>query len=379
MPEEVVDPLVARGGDEDDLPRERVGLLVSSMPNRTSATTWKFVPFLNRTAARPIANWLLRYPVDFASVSISRGMSMRTRGVVHGSDRARRTPARIPDTNARVSAVKISRAFSRSPAFCPITMLTSLSALISQSPFPACPRLVPEHVRRERLHVRRQHEPTDAPRQALRRALAAGILQGMNLIAPRDRSFSRRFEIVDGPNETGPRLGGRCPAIALPRLRHDAHYVLTFPLAHEPELEASVFVNCGFDVLVGAMNDGVCDDERVVIEVHGPAPRGVSDRFAAEISAHAIVVGNAQSDWESDGDGGRVPWSSHKIGGRPYCIQEPELPGAAALFAGGWVHVLQLDFPVRTSVKGNWPFGDGLFNVFIDPRQLDQPRWAFQK
>ncbi len=85
-----------------------------------------------------------------------------------------------------------------------------------------------------------------------------------------------------------------------------------------------------------------------------------------------------------DGAGKEVPVSSHKLGGRPYCIQEPELPGADELLTDGWTQVLQLDFPARSPVRGAWPFLDGLFNVFMRRDSIVAPsvrgaRWAFQK
>jgi hypothetical protein len=202
----------------------------------------------------------------------------------------------------------------------------------------------------------------------------------VKLVAPRDPDWHRPFTIADGPSADGPRLGGRPPAIERPELRaHDARYVLTFPLSIEPPLDASVFVNCDFETLLDAMNDGIFDDDRVVVVVHEPAPRGGSDVVASELSSHPIVVGEPAPDWVDDGEGGRMPMSSHKLGGRPYCIQEPALEGADELLASGWVHVLQLDFPARSSVRGNWPFADGLFHVFIRPGRAGPPRWAFQK
>ncbi len=87
----------------------------------------------------------------------------------------------------------------------------------------------------------------------------------MELVAPLDLDWHRPLEIVEGPSETGPRVGGRCPAISLPVLRPAARYVLTFPLVREPAIDASVFVNCDLETLVGAMNRGIVDDDRVLI------------------------------------------------------------------------------------------------------------------
>ena len=63
-------------------------------------------------------------------------------------------------------------------------------------------------------------------------------------------------------------------------------------------------------------------------------------------------------------------------------IRQPELPGAAELFRDGYVQVLQLDFPDGDDgdISGNWPFGDGLFNLFWRPPFIGEPYfWYVQK
>ena len=106
----------------------------------------------------------------------------------------------------------------------------------------------------------------------------------------------------------------------------------------------------------------------MVVLTHPELPVSDAPERNSVLSAHPIVVGSEAPDLVSDEDGGTVIDSSHKIGGRPYCIQEPELSGAKELFADGYLHVLQLDFPgPPDAVKGEWPFGGGLFNLFWRP------------
>lgn len=101
-------------------------------------------------------------------------------------------------------------------------------------------------------------------RSACSRSRCWADLGMMQLVAPLDRSMHRPFRIGDGDSESGPRLGGRAPALeyALP-LASGSQYVLTFPLIEQPVVFASVFVNGGVDVLRESMNDGVQFDDRL--------------------------------------------------------------------------------------------------------------------
>jgi hypothetical protein len=193
----------------------------------------------------------------------------------------------------------------------------------------------------------------------------------------------RRFRIGDGESQSGPRLGGLAPALerSLP-LSSGSEYVLTFPLFEMPPLFVSVFVNGGVDVLWDAMNSGVQSDDRIVAIRHNEIPRGRSKQFASELSAHPLEISpRTDHDLVDDGTGGTIVYSAHKFGGRPYCIQEPELEGTELLLKQGFVHALQLGFPGRSDgdVSGNWPFADGLFNLFLKPDDPTVTYWAFQK
>lgn len=203
----------------------------------------------------------------------------------------------------------------------------------------------------------------------------------MQLVAPLDRSMHRPFRIGDGDSESGPRLGGRAPALeyALP-LASGSQYVLTFPLIEQPMVFASVFV-MEASTYSGSMNDGVQSDDRILVVRHGAVFRTRSDRFASELSAHPLLVSpQVSNDLVDDGEGRQIISSDHKFGGRPCCIHELELQGADLAFERGFIQALQLDFPGYSdgNVSGNWPFADGLFNLFLKPDDPDLVCWAFQ-
>jgi hypothetical protein len=199
------------------------------------------------------------------------------------------------------------------------------------------------------------------------------------LFAPTDLSRCRALRIEARDRRTGPRIGGNGPegqeAWDLPA---DTIYFGTFPLSRRPALELSIYAR-PFDAFVDAMNEGLRQDDLASCVVHPPARRGTSREHRSELSAHAVRIGRPRGDATR---GEAQPFSGHKIGGRPYCIQEPELEGAAALMRRGFVHVLQIDFPGPEDgdVSGDWPFGDGLFNVLARPPFGPKDiRWAFQK
>jgi hypothetical protein len=200
----------------------------------------------------------------------------------------------------------------------------------------------------------------------------------VRLVAPSDPARSRPFRILDGESERGPRFGGRAPEGSFEHLRDDAVYVLTIPLAIDPELELSVFRQ---GELWDAMNAGVFSDDRVVAVVHAPSRRRDDGRYRSALSEHRIVLGEEVDDVHLDEAAGEPrPRCDHKIGGRPYCIQEPELEAGEALLRRGLVQLVQLDFPSSEDgdISGSWPFADGMFNLFGAP-PFGETFWAFQK
>lgn len=168
---------------------------------------------------------------------------------------------------------------------------------------------------------------------------------------------------------------------AAPQLDPDGQYVMTVPFLREPLVYVSVFVNCSYRTLLGARNGGLQSDARIVVVRHGEANRDSVAANASGLTPHPLLLETQPApDLLDDEDGGRVIDSSHKIGGRPYCIQEPELDGVEALLREGYVQAVQLDFPGSEDgdVSGNWPFGDGLFDLFLRVDPSATAYWAFQ-
>jgi hypothetical protein len=201
----------------------------------------------------------------------------------------------------------------------------------------------------------------------------------MALVAPLDRGRSRPFRIVDGSRSNHARLGGRAPSgVGDAVLSEAAAYVLTVPAAVDPDLYISIFVQ---GELWDAMNRGMFSDERVVALSHGALPSRTDGRFPSALSEHLLELGEERPDMVAEpGDDVIRPRADHKIGGRPHCIQEPELEGIEALLDTGFVQLVQLDFPSAADamVRGTWPFANGLFSLFGAP-PFERFFWAFQK
>jgi hypothetical protein len=152
---------------------------------------------------------------------------------------------------------------------------------------------------------------------------------------------------------------------------------MTLPVSAAPARDMSVFIQ---GELWDAMNAGLFSDARIVALVHEPSRRRTDRRWASHVSEHRIVLGGETDDLEVDEDGQPNPRADHKIGGRAFCIQDRELKGAKALTERGLVQLVQLDFPSSSdgAVEGDWPFADGMFNLFGAP-PFDTLFWAFQK
>ena len=130
----------------------------------------------------------------------------------------------------------------------------------------------------------------------------------------------------------------------MPSLAPASQYVLTIPFLVDPAVYVTVFVNGALETFWESMNDGLQSDDRIVTVRHGEALRGDSDEFRSDLSAHPLVVAElVEADLIDDGVGGRMIASDHKLGGRPYCIQEHELEGASpadGVISNGWVSCL---------------------------------------
>ena len=166
-------------------------------------------------------------------------------------------------------------------------------------------------------------------------------------------------------------------------LRDEAQYFGTFPLYTDPSpLYFSLFINCEFWDLVSSLNLGLQTDDRIVVVTHPALPRSHSTQYASQlISQHSLHIDELAADMVQSDSGEMVIRERHKFGGRPFCIQEPVLPGSEELFAQGYRQLLQIDFPSPADgrVSGNWPFGDGIFNLFWKQSLSSEPYfWYLQ-
>ena len=207
----------------------------------------------------------------------------------------------------------------------------------------------------------------------------------MQLLCPADPSVSRRVWIGSGESEVGPRIGGRAPGgVQLAQEFDAATYLMTLPLSVQPELEASVFLSFDFEGM--ADNSGLLRPNGLVTVVaHGQSRRADTQGHVSLLSEHPLVLGDSAEDEFVSDNGVRVIRSSHKIGGRPFFLHgEPQLEAdVEAAYRSGFRQLVQLAFPGGSNdatVSGDWPFGDGLFHVFVreDGEQFEFLRfWEF--
>jgi len=188
----------------------------------------------------------------------------------------------------------------------------------------------------------------------------------VNLVAPAlDWSIPFRIDREDAL--TGARIGGRAPeGCSPPSLGSAGRFLVTVPLAIDPDLEASVFVGFTFQEMLRAAGDIDGGSRFVDVVVHQPSRRRDDSAYSSKLPGHALVLGMRQPDTEADPDG-PVARSSHKLGGTPFIMRGgPTLDQAIQdLIEGGFRQVLQLDFPGADDfpVQGSWPFADGVFHL----------------
>jgi len=208
----------------------------------------------------------------------------------------------------------------------------------------------------------------------------------MQLLFPNDPLVSVPFNVGQGPNEAGPRLGGRPPANVLPRTSNEfICYFLTIPLSVEPSQEVSVFTSSNFDRLLKACGN-LNEEGLVQVVVHSSSRRGKSLELSSSLSEHPLLLLEPREDWLMSDEGERIVASFHKLGGRPYFIQGKLGLEAAVrrLMAAGFAQVLQMGFPAvrgdTGEVEGDWPFGDGMFHLFgMAPFGPGDWRWFWER
>ena len=190
----------------------------------------------------------------------------------------------------------------------------------------------------------------------------------MRLLCPSDPRRCLPLLIGDGDSEQGARLGGRPPLNVRP-LNKKCVYFISVPMDVAGTTYLSVFVNTSVKRF-SEMNAKVLPSGTgVELIEHPAAPRVTQAEAVSEWSEHPLVPLDEIDD-DVPLETGRVqPLSSHKVGGRPYFVQafKKLRQSVEALEQQGYRQLLQLDFPGKrdAEVGGTWPFGDGVFHVFV--------------
>lgn len=182
------------------------------------------------------------------------------------------------------------------------------------------------------------------------------------------------MHIAEGDSSLGARIGGLPPAGIVPESPNErTQYFGTFPISEGTTEEMSIF--CAFDYLdhknpcfftrnihkaIGA--------ELVQCLFHPAAARAEDAPFRSELQAYRVTVGPETRDPEDPSTG--VP---HKIGGLPFLeYDHPSARGVSAdLLADGYLHFLQWSTPGvgDCRVKGNWPFPNLSFHLYLKPTE----------
>jgi len=186
-------------------------------------------------------------------------------------------------------------------------------------------------------------------------------------------NISIPLTIVGNESLIGPRLGGSPPVgISSPsgRLR----YFLTVPVDNETGIDVSLFIdyNPSFSerrkLIIG-------NSPWLEIVTHPSVSRDTSRLSEAMFGPNKFVLGEAQSDVDDD-----ELDSGNKIGGRAYLMNPRQsiLDSITGLEGNGGRHFLQLEFPTddQADVDIDWPFGDSLFNLYLESNSNGY-RWSY--
>lgn len=196
----------------------------------------------------------------------------------------------------------------------------------------------------------------------------------MQLLCSADPSVSIPIRVGSGPSDVGPRLGGRAPEGVRPQGGSaSTAYLMTLPLGIQPALEASIFLSFDFDGMADAAGD-LAPNGPVTVLTHTPSRRATTREYASNLSEHPLILGVPSNDELTSDTGVRLTKSSHKIGGRPFFLHgEPTIETDVEIaYRAGFRQLVQLAFPGGSgdaTVSGDWPFGDGLFHVFVRASQ----------
>ena len=191
------------------------------------------------------------------------------------------------------------------------------------------------------------------------------------------------MKIVASSDRLRARIGGSPPAGVNTLLRNatlQTRYFATFPL--DSKRDASVFLSFTFDTMLnfaGVVNAGTAGGV-ILIEavVHHPRPRASDEALRSELSERSLQVLAPTKDIV-ELDAGPGPSPDHKLGGEPWlhACGNPRLEELRRLSDEGFAHFAQIDFPGAEDdgPSGDWPFGDGIFNLFVSLGHA--PSWRY--
>lgn len=192
----------------------------------------------------------------------------------------------------------------------------------------------------------------------------------MPLVFSEDVTECVPFRIGSNDPGAGPRMGGAAPEGITPRALPAAQYFATLPLSTDPARDLSIFFAMAGDTV--AAPSGAIHDSFIEVITHDPARRSTTAAPASPLPAHSLLLLPPKKDKFVGDDGAVTVEPHHKLGGRPFLLHnEPRLEDEVqSLFAAGYHHVVQFDFPVGGGdalVDGPWPFVDGVFHLFGRP------------
>src|SRR5689334_22000638 len=110
----------------------------------------------------------------------------------------------------------------------------------------------------------------------------------MQLVCPSNPLTCLPLNVIDGPSETGARLGGRPPVDVRPAFQ-DAftQYFLTLPFSIEPVRELSIFICSDFSQLLETC--GTLHKEGLVqVVIHEESRRGEASSLSSNLSEHPL-------------------------------------------------------------------------------------------
>lgn len=199
----------------------------------------------------------------------------------------------------------------------------------------------------------------------------------MSVLFPQNPEECVPFTVGQGDSNEGSRVGGAAPAGVRP-LSEDFTYFATFRIQDDPAEEISIFLKLKDDVVTA--ESGTLFDDLIDVVSHPPSSRGPVDGIASKLSAHPILIQPSRGDWMVDDSGEQLIESQHKLGGRPFLINnETDLEnGLAELQHNGFRQIVQFDFPSGGGdalVSGPWPFITGMFHLL---GRQDGGRWEWR-